>query len=78
MYICFPDGSSSKESACNAGDSGNTGSMPGSERFPGGGNSNPIQYSCLENPMNREPWQAIVHGAVKSQTRLSKKLSVYI
>ena len=60
-----PDG---KESACNAGD---LGSIPGSERSPGGGNGNPLQYSCLENPMNRGAWWAPVHGFTKSQTRLS-------
>ena len=49
----IPAGSAVKESACNAGDAGNTGSIPGSGRFPGGGNGNPIPYSCLENPMDR-------------------------
>ena len=47
----FPDGSDSKESACNAGDSG---SIPELERSPGGGNGNGLQYSCLDNPMDRE------------------------
>ena len=46
-------GSSGKESACNAGDTGDAYSILGSGRFPGGGNGNPLQYSCLENPMNR-------------------------
>ena len=55
-------------SACNAGDPG---SIPGSGRSPGEGNGNPLQDSCLENPMDREAWWAIVHGVVKSQTRLS-------
>ena len=50
MLKCFPGGSSGKESACNAGD---LGLIPGSGRAPGEGNSNPLQYSCLENPMNR-------------------------
>ena len=45
-----------KESACNAGDTGDTGSIPGSRRSPGGGNGNPLQYSCLENPMDRIAW----------------------
>ena len=49
----FPGGSDSKESACNAGDPG---SIPGSGRYPGEGNGNPLQYSCLENPMNRGAW----------------------
>ena len=52
----FPDGSSGKESTCNAGDTGDLGSTPGSERCPGGGHDNPLQYSCLENPMGRGAW----------------------
>ena len=52
-----------KESACNAGD---LDSIPGSERSPGEGNGNPLQYSCLENPMDRQAWQATVHGVAKS------------
>ena len=60
----FPGGSDGKESACNAGDPG---SIPGSGRFPGEGNSNPLLYSCLENPMERGAWQATVHGVTKSQ-----------
>ena len=51
--------------ACNAGD---LGSIPGSERSPGEGNGNTLQYSCLENPMDGEAWQATVHGVAKSQT----------
>ena len=46
-------------------------SIPGSGRFPGEGIDNPLQYSCLENPMNREAWQAIAHGVAKSQIPLS-------
>ena len=65
----FPQsGSSSKQSACNAGDTGNTGLIPGWGRSPRGGNGNPLQYSCLENPMDRGPWQAIVHGFAKNWT----------
>ena len=56
-----------KESACNAGD---LGSIPGLGRSPGGGHCNPLQYSCLENPMDRGAWQAIVPGVTKSWTRL--------
>ena len=52
-------GSDGKASAYNVGD---LGSIPGLERSPGEGNSNPLQYSCLENPMDRESWQATVHG----------------
>ena len=55
-------------SACNAGD---LGLIPGSGRSPGEGNGNPLQCSCLENPMDREAWWAAVHGVTKSWTRLS-------
>ena len=51
------------ESACNVGD---LGSIPGLGRSPGGGHVNPLQYSCLENPMDRGAWQAIVHGVARS------------
>ena len=64
----FPDSSSSKESTCNTEDEG---LIPGSGRSPGGGNGNPLQYSWLENPMDRGAWWAIVHGVAKSQTPLS-------
>ena len=63
-----PGGSVGKESACRAGD---LGSITGSGRSPGEGNSNPLQYSCLENPMGWGAWQATVHGVTKSQTWLS-------
>ena len=61
----FPGGSDSKEFACNAGD---LGMIPGLERPPGEGNGTPLQYSCLENPMERGAWQATVHGVKKSRT----------
>ena len=64
----FPGGSDGKESACNAGD---LGLIPGLGRCPGGVHGNPLQYSCLENPMDREVWRATVHGVAKSRTRLS-------
>ena len=64
----FPGGSDSKEPVYNAGD---LGSIPGSGRSPGEGNGDPLQYSCLENSMDRGTWRAIVHGAAKSQTGLS-------
>ena len=51
-----------KNTAANAGDIRDLGSIPGSGRFPGGGNGNPLQYSCLENPMDRGAWQTVVHG----------------
>ena len=54
----------------NAGDIREVVSIPGLGRFPGGGHGNPLQYSCLENPMDRGAWPAIVHGITKSQTRL--------
>ena len=56
----FPRSSVGKESACNAGD---LGLISGSERFPGEGNGNPLQYSCLENPMDRGAWRATVRGS---------------
>ena len=56
----FSGGSVGKESACSAGDTGDMGSIPRSGRSPGGGHSNPLQYSCLENPMDREAWWATV------------------
>ena len=64
----FPGGSEVKTSACNAGD---LGSIPGSRRSPGEGNGNPLQYSCLKNPMYRGAFWATVHGVTKSRTRLS-------
>ena len=64
----FPGGSVVKNSPTNAGDTGDTGSIPGLERYPGGGNENSLQYSCLENPMDRRSWWATVHRVAKSQT----------
>ena len=61
----FPDGSDSKESACNA---AQPGSIPGSGRSPGGGSDNPLYYSCLENSMDRGARQVIVHRIAKSWT----------
>ena len=61
----FFGGSDDKESACNAGDPG---LIPGSRRFPGEENGNPLQYSCLEKSMDRGAWWATVHGATKSWT----------
>ena len=55
----FPGGSDGKESACNAGDIGDANSIPGLVRSPGEGHGNPLQYSYLENPMDRGAWQAI-------------------
>ena len=64
----FPGGSVVKNLPTNSGDTGDVGLIPGSERSPGGGNGNPVQYSCLENPMDRRAWRATVHGAVQSLT----------
>ena len=58
----FPGGSVGKEPACNAGDIRDMGSIPGSGRSPGRGHGNPLQSSCLENPMDRGAWRATVHG----------------
>ena len=68
MLSIFPGGSEGKGSTYNAGD---LGSIPGLGRSPGEGNGNPLQYSCLENSMDRAAWWATVHGVTKSQTRLS-------
>ena len=66
--LAFLGGSDDKESACNAGD---LGSIPGLGRFPGEGNRSPLQYSCLENPMDKGAWRITIHGVTKSRTRLS-------
>ena len=71
-FLCGSDG---KESACNVGDPG---SIPGSGRSPGEGSGNPLQYSCLENPMDGGAWQATVHEVAKSQTRLSNFTFTFI
>ena len=65
---CLSCGSAGKESACSEGD---LGSIPGLERSSGEGNDNPLQYSCLDNPMDRGAWRATVHGVAKSPIRLS-------
>ena len=69
-YVCigFPGGSEVKASACNVGD---LGSIPGLGRSPGEGNGNPLQYSCLKNPMDGGAWWGTVHRVAKSWTRLS-------
>ena len=64
----FPGGLEGEASACNAGDPG---SIPWLGRSPEGGNGNPLQYSRLDNSMDREAWWATVHGITKSQTQLS-------
>ena len=62
---CFPDGLEGKEYAYNAED---LGSIPGFGRSPEEGNGNPLQYACLENPMDGGAWQATVHGVTESDT----------
>ena len=62
MNAFFPGGSDSKESACSAGDPR---SIPGSGKSPGEGNGNPVQYSCLENSIDKVAWRAKVHGGHK-------------
>ena len=61
----FPCGSAGKESTCNAGD---LHSIPGSERSPAEGNGYPLQYSCLENSIDRGPWRATIHEIAESDT----------
>ena len=72
----LPQWLSGKRTHLNAGAAGDPGSIPGLERSPGGGQSNPLQHSCLENPRNRGVWWATVHRVTKSQTRL-KQLSTH-
>ena len=68
LIVGFPGDSDGKESACNAGDQG---SIPGSGKYPGEGNGNPLQYSCLKNSMDRGARWATVLGVAKSPTQLS-------
>ena len=65
----IPGGASGKESACQCGDIRDMGSIPGSEISPEGGHSNPFQYSCLENPMDRRAWWATVHMVLETQLK---------
>ena len=68
IMVGFPGGSVIRNLPASAGDAGDMGSIPGSGRSPGGGNGNPLQYSCCENLMDRGAWKAIVHRVPKSQT----------
>ena len=67
---CFLDGSTDKESTCNARDTGNVDLIPGSGRSLGRRNGNPLQQSCLGNPMDRRAWQATVHGVTRVRHNL--------
>ena len=64
----FPGGTALKNPSANAGEARDAGSFPGLERTPGEGNGNPLQYSCLENPMDRGAWRATFHGVAESRT----------
>ena len=68
MIQTFP---SDRHVPANAGDTKDSGLIPGSGRCPGGGNGNPFQYPCLENPMDRAACRVIAHGVAKSRTQLS-------
>ena len=78
IYLGFPGGTSGKKKKnkktknppTNAGDIKDTGSIPGSGRTPGGGHGNPLQYACLENPMDRGARRNTVHRVAKSETQL--------
>ena len=67
----FPGGSMVKNPPANAGATGDVGSIAGSGKSPGGGNGNPLQYCCLENPLDRGAWRTTVHSITKSQIQLS-------
>jgi len=67
----FPGGSVVKTLSANAGDVGDVSLIPGLGKSPGEGNGNPLEYVCLENPIDRGDWRATVHGVAKSWTRLS-------
>ena len=76
ISLVYQGGSSGKEPACQCRRLRDVGSISGSGRSPGGGHGNPLQYSWLENPMDRGAWWATVHGVEKNQTR-KKRLSMH-
>ena len=67
-----------KNPPANAGNTGDSDSIPGSGRSPGGGNGNPLLSSCLENPMDRGLWKAMVHGVAESQRRLKWLSTIFM
>ena len=71
MIMGFPSFSAVKNPPANGGGARDSGLIPGSGRSPGEGNGNPLQYSCLGNPMDRGAWQATVHGVANSRIQLS-------
>ena len=75
VFLGFSGGSDDKESSCNAGD---LGSIPGSGRFPRGGHGNPLQYSCMENPMDRGAWRATVHRVTRSWAWLKRLTCIHV
>ena len=74
----FPSGSTVRNLPANAGDTENVCSIPGLQRFSGGRKGNPLQYSCLENPMDRGAWHATVHSVANSWTQLSDSACTYV
>ena len=68
LILGAPRWLSGKESTCNAGDAEDTDLIPGSGRSSAGGNGNPLQYPCLENPIGRRAWQTTIHGVIEWNT----------
>ena len=73
----FPGGTSGKNPPANSGDIREAGSVPGLRRSPGGRHGNTVQYSCLENPVDREAWWTMVHRVAKNWTQLSMNMCEY-
>ena len=78
MYLGFPGSSMVKNPPANAGDTGDSDSIPGLGRSPGKGIGNLLQYCCLKNPMGRGAWQATVHGVAERWTGLSTQDVMYL
>ena len=78
LFLDFPGGTVIRNLFTNAVDSTDVGSVPGLGRSPGVGNNNPLQYSCLENSMDREAWWARIHAVTESQTWLSTQNMIFI